>query len=172
MSLDSLFPHTETAEDQPMSRTILITHVVHRSLPIGAAIGALIPIIQTSILKRPSSSTAPFINRVLKGSATGTLTSAAICLGLTFVRMRDQDDYAWRDRSWRLLEHKYQCELDDFSVASATAGGILGARAMRGVGPVWRGAVGGAGLGTVAGVVIYMGWRYGVNGGKFKEDAI
>jgi len=173
MSLNSLYPHTETAEDQPMSRAILITHVVHRGLPIGATIGALVPIIKTSVLKRPSLSATPYIIRILKGSATGTLTAGAICFGVTLARMNGQDDYGWRDRSWRLLENKYQCELDDFSVASAAVGGVFGARVVRGgAEPVWRGAVGGAGLGTLAGVVIYMGWRHGVNGGKFKEDAV
>jgi hypothetical protein len=33
----------------------------------------------------------------------------------------------------------------------------------------WRGVVGAAGLGSVGGMIGYMGWRHGINGGKFPE---
>jgi hypothetical protein len=42
--------------------------------------------------------------------------------------------------------------------------------ASKGKGLGWRGAVGGIGAGSVVGLLSYMGWRYGVKGGKFEED--
>jgi hypothetical protein len=43
--------------------------------------------------------------------------------------------------------------------------------AWKGKGLGWRGAVGGVGVGSVAGMFGYMGYRYGLKGGKFEEDA-
>jgi hypothetical protein len=45
--------------------------------------------------------------------------------------------------------------------------GLLGT-AGRGLG--WRGVVGGAGVGSVVGMLGYMGWRHGVKEGKFEEE--
>jgi hypothetical protein len=85
--------------------------------------------------------------------------------------MRGREEIEWQDRSWRLLENEGQLETDDWTVVGAGAGAILGAN-VAGLG--WRGPVGGMGLGTVGGMLGYMAWRYGVNGGKFpkKEDVL
>lgn len=86
---------------------------------------------------------------------------------MTWGRMKGREEIEWQDRAWRLLENRGQLETDDWTYASMGAGAALGA--MRGGG--WRGVVGGAGLGSVGGMVLYMAWRYGVNGGKFPELA-
>jgi len=48
--------------------------------------------------------------------------------------------------------------------------GFLGGMGQRALG--WRGVVGGAGAGSVLGMLGYMGWRYGVKGGKFEEEKL
>lgn len=83
--------------------------------------------------------------------------------------MWGREEIEWQDRSWRLLENKGQVEVDGFSAVGAVVGAgmtVVG-KGVRGVG--WRMAIGGAGLGGTLGVVGYMGWRYGVKGGKWQE---
>ena len=85
--------------------------------------------------------------------------------------MWGREEIEWKDRSWRLLENKGQVECDDWTYPGMVAGlaGVLGSGSGRAMG--WRGVVGGAGLGSVLGMVGYMGWRYGVKGGRFEEDS-
>jgi len=77
--------------------------------------------------------------------------------------MAGREDIEWADRSWRLLANKGQVEVDDFSLLGAVGGALAGVRIMNGA--AWRGVVGGAGLGSCVGVLGYMGWRHGWNGG-------
>jgi hypothetical protein len=83
-------------------------------------------------------------------------------------RMWGREEIEWKDRSWRLLENKGQVEVDDWTYVGMVLGG-LGVKA-GGKTLGWRGAVGSVGLGSVAGVMGYMGWRYGIKGGKFEES--
>jgi hypothetical protein len=122
---------------------------------------------------------APFIIRLLRSTGMGT----AIGFGLLTVglgaRMWGRSYVEWQDRAWRLLENKGQVETDDWTYASMAVG-LVGAAAVAarqarsGVGEEvvrlgWRGVIGGAGLGSILGMFGYMGWRYGVHGGKFPE---
>jgi hypothetical protein len=85
--------------------------------------------------------------------------------------MWGREEIEWKDRSWRLLENKGQLECDDWTYPGMVAGlvGVLSSRTGRAMG--WRGAVGGLGAGSVLGLMGYMGWRYGVKGGKFEEQS-
>lgn len=78
----------------------------------------------------------------------------------------------WQDRSWRLLENRGQVETDDWTLAGmGAASAVVLARGRR-AGPSslgWRGVVGALGIGSVTGMVGYLGWRYGINEGKFVE---
>lgn len=80
-------------------------------------------------------------------------------------RMYGRSDIEWQDRSWRLLENKGQLECDDWTYAGMGLS-VLGAVALRQRPMV---AVGTVGLGSVVGMAGYMGWRYGVRGGRFEE---
>lgn len=83
--------------------------------------------------------------------------------------MWGREKIEWQDRAWRLLENKGQVECDDFAAGGAVVG-LLGAGwGMRGVGLGWRGVVGGAGVGSLVGVMGYMGWRYGVKRRQWEE---
>lgn len=162
-------PHTPYAEDQPLSRTILTTHVIVRTITLSTIVAAgitttrqLIP----SLRPRGGAAALSFAPRLVRSASTGTAAALGLGALMTLGRMRGREEIEWQDRSWRLLENKGQLETDDWTAVGGGVGAVLGASAAKG----WRGAVGGFGLGTVGGMLGYMGWRYGVNGGKFPKD--
>jgi len=82
--------------------------------------------------------------------------------------MWGREEIEWKDRSWRLLENKGQVECDDWTYPAMLLGGATAAAKWNGLG--WRGAAAGVGMGSVLGMMGYMGWRYGVKGGKFEDE--
>lgn len=172
------FPHPPYAEDQPLARTILTTHVATRAVTLGTLLGITFTSVRAAVpALRPKTDT-PFAARLLHSCARNIF----ITLGITGVglvgRMWGREYVEWQDRSWRLLENKGQVETDDWTyggMGGATAGALLavwraGGEARPAVKMLgWRGIVGVAGLGSVGGMMGYMAWRYGVNGGKFPE---
>jgi len=86
------------------------------------------------------------------------------------MRMLGREEIEWQDRSWRLIESKGQVECDDWTYSGMAVGAM--AFAIRGKALGWRGAVGSVGLGSIGGMLGYMGWRYGVRGGKFEETIV
>lgn len=84
--------------------------------------------------------------------------------------MFGREDIEWKDRSWRLLNNKGQIEVDNWILIGGAIGAMLSARRGRTVLSLSRRVVAGLGIGTVGGTLGYMGWRYGVNGGKWPED--
>lgn len=165
--MSRFFPHTPYAEDQPLSRTILTTHVIARAITASALISAGITTTRQLVPAfRPKVTDLSLAPRLLRSASTGTLVAVGLGAAMTVGRMQGRDEIEWQDRSWRLLENKGQVETDDWTVAGMAAGAAVGA-AVGGLG--WRGAVGGMGLGSVGGMLGYLGWRYGVNGGKFPE---
>lgn len=164
--MSRFFPHTAYAEDQPYSRTILTTHVLHRAFQSGAVIGLTIGAVRSAITK------TPFANAVLGSTGYGALLGFASMIPGTFGYMRGKEAIEWQDRSWRLLESESQKEVDDWSIAGTIAGAAVAARrelaSQMAKGRLGRMA-GGAGLGNLVGVMGYMVWRYGVHGGKWPE---
>lgn len=195
-----LFPHPDYAEDQPLYRTILTTHVLYRGFQTGALVGSAVGASRyayQSVFRKPASATVgvhtpPSVGSTATAAAAGArplflptlLRSAGVgaavgtgALAVTLVaRMWGREEIEWRDRSWRLLENKGQKEVDSLSLVGALGGAA--AVALGGVGNAgataakagWRVVLGGAGLGSLLGVGAYMGWRYGVNGGKWPEE--
>ncbi|KAL0943700.1 uncharacterized protein CTRU02_201587 [Colletotrichum truncatum] len=185
------FPHTEYAEDQPLSRTILGVHVLTRGYTTGAVVGLGVASVGGLYHRlRGSAKTVPVTASPATASAlrttvltrllrtTGTASAVGVGLmGLALAgRMRGREDIEWRDRSWRLMENRGQLETDDWTYGGAAAGlvafGVWQRAAAKGaaVGG-WRVVAGAAGLGSVVGTVGYMVWRYGVHSGKFPEYA-
>lgn len=165
--MSRFFPHTPYAEDQPLSRTILTTHVIARTITASALISAGITTTRQLVPAfRPKVADLSLAPRLLRSASTGTLVAVGVGAAMTAGRMRGREEIEWQDRSWRLLENKGQLETDDWSFAGMAAGAAAGA-AVGGLG--WRGAVGGMGLGNVGGMLGYLGWRYGVKGGKSPE---
>ncbi|KAL7791398.1 hypothetical protein V8C37DRAFT_382288 [Trichoderma ceciliae] len=167
------FPHTPYAEDQPLSHVILTTHVLTRAVTTGSIIGLAVTGVRQSIpsLRRPG----PLPEKLLLSASRGTIvTTAVLGVGLT-ARMWGREAVEWQDRSWRLLENRGQVETDDWTYsgmgAALLATGLLGVSGAGGPAKLgWRGVVGATGIGSVGGMIGYMAWRYGVNGGKFVEN--
>jgi len=137
---------------------------------LGTGVGAsLIGLRQFNILKAPKIPIS-YTSTLLRSGGTGAaITTALMCIALP-LRMRGREDIEWQDRSWRLIENKGQVECDDFTYPGMLASGV--AYGLRGKGLGWRGAVGSVGLGSVIGMLGYMGWRYGIKGGKYDEFAV
>jgi hypothetical protein len=171
--MSRFWPHTPYAEDQPYAHPILYTHVLTRAVQAGAVVGttagtALYLLRSFRILSPravPTTLTATIVRSAGVGSAVAV---GLLTVGLP-LRMRDQEEIQWKDRSWRLLENKGQLETDDWTYPGMALG-LAAAVAARGRGIGWSGAVGRVGVGSVLGAAGYMGWRYGVNGGKREGD--
>jgi len=182
--MSRLFPHPPYAEDQTLSKTILTTHVLTRGFQtgsiIGAALGPPIYLVRRSNLvsqKYPKLSIPqkPFTSLAPKSLAMVTIRSAGIgsvvgtvllSVGLISL-MRGKKEIEWKDRSWRLLENKFQVEVDDFTYFGAAVGAISAVPYRSVLG--WKGSLGVVALGSVGGLFGYGGWRYGVKGGSFEE---
>ncbi len=82
--------------------------------------------------------------------------------------MWGREDIEWKDRAWRLLENEGQVEVDTWSGVGMVGGAAatVGVGRRYGLARGFRAVVGGAGLGGVAGVLGYVGWRYGIRGGE------
>ncbi|KAK8100363.1 hypothetical protein PG999_010737 [Apiospora kogelbergensis] len=163
------FPHTAYAEDQPLSRTILTTHVLTRAVTTGAVLGTGMygP---TPTAAAAAIAKAPFQQRFFRATGVTTLwTIGVVSVGLVG-RMWGREEIEWQDRSWRLLEHKGQLETDDWTYGGMVAGVAAAATRVVRPGPSWAGVLGVVGMGSLVGVAARMGYRYGIKGGTFKED--
>ena len=162
------FPHTSYAEDQPYGHAILTTHVLTRGITTGTIVALTVTAVRQSIpsLRRPGL----FSTRILLSSASGSLYGLGILAVGLAVRMAGREAIEWQDRSWRLLENKGQLETDDWTYGGMAVG-VAAALATGQVRPHgWRAVLGGAGAGSVLGTLGYLGWRHGLNGGKFPES--
>lgn len=165
------FPHTPYAEDQPLAGTILTVHVLVRSITTGTVIGTGIYGARTAIrrIQKQPTPLGPKSQLLLRQTGVSTIwTLGIVSVGLV-ARMWGREDIEWRDRAWRLMENKGQVECDDFTYGGMLAGlGAAASKSVRRTG--WVGILGSVGLGSTVGMVGYMGWRYGVNGGKFADS--
>ncbi|MCJ1315897.1 hypothetical protein MMC15_001217 [Xylographa vitiligo] len=180
--MSHLFPHTLYAEDQPLAHTILTTHIVFRGFQSGAAIGLLLGSAQHSLsLLRQRRAPSPLYTparlaflpaTMVRSTAVGAVVGTALMAVALPGRMWRREEIEWKDRSWRLLENKGQQEVDAWGAAGAGVGAVMGVWGRRALVERgwWKGVVGGAGVGTMVGVVGYMVWRYGVQGGKWPDD--
>ncbi|GFF39598.1 conserved hypothetical protein [Aspergillus lentulus] len=157
--------HTPYAEDQPYPHLILTTHVLDRGFQAGSVLGVAVGIVRALRSRTPNLSAASIITRSTgSGAILGALTMAIVLP----IRMAGKERIEWQDRAWRLLENKGQVEVDSWTTIGMVAGSGTTAVITR-RNPlrlkVLDHLVGGAALGNLAGVVWYLGWRYGVNGG-------
>ncbi|KAE8446037.1 hypothetical protein EG329_012545 [Mollisiaceae sp. DMI_Dod_QoI] len=172
--MSRFWPHTSYAEDQPLSHTILWTHVLTRAVTagsiVGSGIGTSIVLLRNFNIIKQRIPPSSFATTILRSSGTGVvIATGLLCIALP-MRMYGKEEIEWNDRSWRLIENRGQVECDDWTYPGMTAGAV--AFAMKGQGLGWRSAVGSIGLGSVGGMLGYMGWRYGVKGGKFEETTL
>lgn len=164
--MSRFFPHPAYAEDQPLYHTVLATHVLYRGFQSGSVVGLLYGTARVLVRDfRLGMKTAlvpgwPAIQRSVGfGSVVGT-GILAVALPL---HMAGREEIEWKDRSWRLLENQGQLAVDDWSVAGTLIG--LGSLALLrskqpSVPQGWKMVLGRAGLGSTAGVVGYLTWKY------------
>lgn len=168
--MSRFWPHSSHAEEQPYSHAILYTHVLTRGAQLGSVvgigIGSAIYLLRGWRFLKPSTST--FAATILRSTGIGAVIGTGfLTVGLP-MQMRGKAEIEWADRSWRLLENKGQVKCDDWTyalMATGLASSLTGSKSSRG----WTGVAGRAGLGSVAGMLGYMGWQYGVHGGKHTE---
>ncbi|KAI0408064.1 hypothetical protein F4802DRAFT_594509 [Xylaria palmicola] len=174
VTMSRYFPHPAYAEDQPWARTILTTHVETRAVTTGTIIGAGIFGIREALARfraTASSGAARTVSRpqlYLRATGRGTLWTAGLASVALVGRMWGREDIEWKDRSWRLMENEGQLETDDWTYGGMIAGLAATALFRRPVG--WVTVVGSVGTGSVAGMLGYMGWRYGIHGGKYPKS--
>ena len=164
--MTSFVAHPAHAEDQPHAHSILTFHVLRAGAAAGSIVAAGTATLAT-LYAGPRTLRglgARLVGHSARGIALGTLFGGLALAG----RMWGREDVEWQDRSWRLLENKGQMELDNWLLAGSGLGAAAAAVVLRRGALVGR-VLGGAGLGATAGTVGYLGWRYGVNGGKFPE---
>ncbi|KAK6355341.1 hypothetical protein TWF696_004450 [Orbilia brochopaga] len=159
MVLDAaIYPTSDYPEDQKLPHVILTTHVVHRGIPIGAVVSSIIPLTSRYILRRPTAKALPLSTLLIRSNSTGLLVTSGLMVGMTLGRMAGRDLIEWQDRSWRLLRNEGQNQLDDFSAAGGVTGAVVGL-ASRGGLPLWRGVLGGFGLGALAGTAAFAAYK-------------
>jgi len=170
--MSRFFPHPPYAEDQPLSKTILTTHVLTRAIQAGSLVGSgiglsLLTLRRFNILS-PHVPPLPAYVTILRSTGVGAVVAFGILsIGLP-IRMWGREEIEWKDRSWRLRANKGQTECDDYTYGGMAIAAAAVAWKGRGLG--WKGVIGGVGAGSVLGMVSYMGWRNGVKGGKFDEE--
>lgn len=161
------FPHAAFAEDQPLPKTILTTHVLLRGLTSGTLISGVVTSARQIIPRwRPAVNPgATFLPRLVAGAATGSVWGIGLSGVALVARMWGREAIEWEDRSWRLMENKGQLETDDWTYGAMGLAAV--GWAARGMPMGWKGALGAMGWGSVGGMFGYMAWRHGVNGGRF-----
>lgn len=164
--MSRFFPHTDYAEDQPYTKTILTAHVLDRAFQSGAVVGLGIGAVRALIRRRR------FATAILGPTGYGAIIGTALMIPGLPSYMASKTDIEWKDRSWRLLENEGQKEVDDWSSVGFIAGTLAAARSeafRQARSGRWVKLIGGGAVGDLLGVTGYMVWRYGVNGGKWPE---
>ena len=154
--MSSAFPHTSYAEDQPLSTVILTTHVLDRGFQSGALLGLLYgagrSIFSRGVTNNPAFLSIPLLRSTGVGGAVGV---GLMIVGLP-IRMWGREEIEWKDRAWRLQENRGQLEGDKYSTTGTVAGLAVAASSnsirKSGLRPV----LGGAGVGSLIGVIGYM----------------
>lgn len=162
-------------EDQLHARTYLTAHVAHRMAQTTTVLSLPLSLATSVITARRSSPNLPllptartlFVASLQRTAGLAALLGLTLGIPTTFSRMHGREEIEWQDRTWRLLGNAGQREVDVWSAVGGVVGGVLDVR--RGGAGFVR-MVGGAAMGDLAGVGGYLGWRYGVRGGKRRAD--
>ncbi|KAJ5148857.1 hypothetical protein N7448_000435 [Penicillium atrosanguineum] len=148
--MSHFFPRAEYAEDQPLARTILATHVLSRGFQVGTAVGLLKSGAAALFKNRPITT----LSLLRSASAGGAVGTGVVGVGL-IIQMWGREKIEWQDRSWRLRYNPGQLGIDNWSEPVAALGALAVAfrRPLEPTIGVWRGVVGGMGIGSLVGIV-------------------
>ena len=170
--MSRFFPHSEYAEDQPLARTLLTTHVMYRGFQSGATIGIAIGAVQSVFQLRKGLTRQAVLGSGLRSIGIGAVIGTGLMVPGLVMRMWGREEIEWKDRSWRLLENEGQKEVDDWSLLGTVAGAVAVARrtiVRETARSKFLRLSGGAGVGSMVGVMGYMVWRYGVMRGERRK---
>ncbi|KAE8375741.1 hypothetical protein BDV26DRAFT_8386 [Aspergillus bertholletiae] len=136
----------------------------------------------TRFIVPPGSTPAALL---MRSTGTGAVIGFGAMAAMLPYYLVKWEPIEWQDRSWRLLENPGQVEVDTWGFGGGVVGlAVLLAMArrngrifqltgheeastvalLRALG--WRNACASAGMGSLMGVLGYLGWRYGIMGGK------
>jgi len=152
-----------------MSHTILTTHVLYRGFQTGAIVGQSLKLARSLFTKSAIPHNETILASTLRSTGIGALTGTALMVPAVYMRMYGREEIEWKDRSWRLLESDSQKAVDDFSGIGTLVGALFGTRQIvphQSTRTKVFKVAGGAGVGSIAGVVLYLGWWYGLKGGE------
>lgn len=135
--MDLFIRPSAAAEDLSYSRLILGVHVIHRGynmwsfIGIGSAIGVgawktIRSNQNISTTQKITSTSNPFLQRILRYSARGSLFGLVFGTIALTGQMWGRETIEWQDRSWRLLSNPTQNQTDHWSLAGAAIGAITG----------------------------------------------
>ncbi|KAL2817996.1 hypothetical protein BDW59DRAFT_152339 [Aspergillus cavernicola] len=119
--MSHFFPTTEYAEDQPLPRSILTTHVLYRGFQTGTTLALLGRTAQNLRTHQPIT-TSILVRAAATGAPIGTGLMGLALLG----RMWGREEIEWKDRSWGLMHNQGQVEIDDWSQVGGVVGSVAG----------------------------------------------
>ncbi|KAJ5725989.1 uncharacterized protein N7483_007346 [Penicillium malachiteum] len=148
--MSHFYPTAEYAEEQPLARTILATHVASRGFQLGTALGLISGTIESVFRRR-----AITIPLLLRSAGAGSIIGAGIATVGMIGRMWGREGIEWADRSWRLRYNTGQLAIDNWSEPGAVMGALAVALRRPSAATLggWRGVVGGAGIGSLVGLI-------------------
>lgn len=154
--MSRFFPLAPEAKDQKYPHLLLALDTQTRAFQGGSLLGASI-----GGLTYNSQTSPTFTKQILRSTGVGALAGMAIVgMGTAAAGIWSWEASEWKSRSWRRLGDKASVECDDW-IYTGMALGVLGTVG-RGLG--WRGIVGGAGVGSCVGPLVWWGinassWR-------------
>ncbi|KAI0703754.1 hypothetical protein BC835DRAFT_902331 [Cytidiella melzeri] len=174
--MSRFYPRSEYPEDQPYTRTILTGHVLSRGFTVGAFAGLGVGAVAHLATRNSPPNilhldaaispdfrlSRPLSLKLLQSAGYGSFIGVGLATLSLAAIMRGREDIEWRDRSWRLLRNKGQVDADDWIGLGALAGlaVVVSPPVTRRYGGIaglgWRGVLGGAAVGSVAGMLGFV----------------
>lgn len=154
--MDLVLKQAAYAEEQPYSRAILITHVIHRGFNMWSILGTGATLAWAGYKRPPLSTLYPTL---LAGAARGGIFGLGFGALAVTGRMWGRDLVEWQDRSWRLLGHATQNSTDHWSLVGAAAGAVASGTVYESTAKqlsMGTRLMGGAALGSTLGIVAML----------------
>ncbi|KAJ3230948.1 hypothetical protein HDU81_004137 [Chytriomyces hyalinus] len=177
--MDRFVKLAEYTEDQQHSEAVLLAHVAHRTVNVAACGSSAVVVAYRALNSlRGKAMTGSLMGSLLRTNAAALLIGTAAGVAMTEARMAGKTTVEWQDRAWRLLNNAGQTTIDEWSGTGAMAGFMLG---LSGLGVANAGktatvgtakslsltvrTLGGAGLGSVVGLVSLVGYQAALKAG-------
>ncbi|KAJ3245824.1 ubiquitin-specific protease ubp2 [Chytriomyces hyalinus] len=177
--MDRFVKVAEYTEDQQHSEAVLLTHVAHRTVNLAACGGSGVVVAYRALNSlRGKAMTGSMMGSLLRTNAAALLIGTAAGVAMTEARMAGKTTVEWQDRAYRVLNSAGQNTTDEWSAAGGMAGFMLG---LSGLGVANGGktasvgtarslsltvrTLGGAGLGSVVGLLSMVGYQSALKAG-------